>query len=220
MKKLGILLLAVAFGLCVIPSSQAAERYQVSPEFAVKVDYIHFFDSAIKNANAQDFVYVGGEFYMPVFFPNFFLGIEAGWAGPSGTITESAFGATASLDTDITYVPIELNAKYVMPINPCWNFALGAGISYNYMNVDTTLKVVGPGGSGSFSTNDNQWLFGGQFFTELNYRYQNWEFGIDAKYQLTMGEDFIGAATVLGTPTVNNLSGNNVRAGGHIRWMF
>ncbi len=219
MKKLGIFLLAVAFCFCLVPFSQAADRYQISPEFAVKVDYFHFFDSAIKSAGAQDAVYVGGEFYYPVFFPNFFLGVEAGWAGPSGTISETAFGRVASLDTDITYIPIELNMKYVMPINPCWNFAIGAGVSANYMNFDTTLSGLNlAGNSVSINANDNQGLFGGQFFAEFNYRYLNWEFGIDAKYQLTTQEDF-HFATPVGVGILP-ISGDNVRAGGHIRWMF
>ena len=212
-----LLLSMLVFSLVFAASTVSAETCPMGGGFAVKVDYFHFFDSAIKSSNAQDSVYVGGEYYHQFFFPNFLLGIEAGWAGPSGTFTDNSLGFPISQDTDITYVPIELNMKYVMPLSPCFNFALGGGVSANYMNVDVTLTTpLLPGVSVNGS--DSQWLFGGQFFGELNYKYQCWEFGIDAKYQLTNEKNFnFGAGGVTAT---QSLSGDNLRAGGHIRFLF
>ncbi len=217
MKKSGILLLAIAIVLSVETYSFAqAQTYAIGADIALKVDYLHFFDSSIKDAKADNGVFVGVEFYKQLLFPNFYLGVETGWGGTNGTVSGAFAGYSASVDTEIAYVPIELNARYVIPVSQCLNFAIGGGISANWMYTDLTGNVLGV----RSSINDSEWLFGGQFFGELNYRPSKcWELGLDVKYQITTEEDFTYtfSGSTIGTLP---LSGDNLRAGGHIRYLF
>ena len=185
MRRSSWLLLAFAFVLCAAPFVQAQSptepaKLSLGADVALKVDYFHFFDSAFGDLEADNGILVSLEFYKEVFCPHFFLGVEAGW----GTAWGTSHDGDDSRDTDVTYVPIEFNAKYVIPLAPNFALGLGAGVSMNYLNVDADDPNFGE----VFSQDD--WVVGGQFFAELDYKCHNWFFGAHVKYKITDEPDF------------------------------
>jgi hypothetical protein len=66
------------------------------------------------------------------------------------------------------------------------------------------------------SISADDWLFGGQFFIDLNYKFNQWFLGINAKYQIT--EDFEEWGHPYGLDLDHNL--NNWRIGGQIGFWF
>jgi hypothetical protein len=207
-------LLSILIAVMVLFTANAhAEKYELGAGVAVKVDYFHFMDSTIRGLNAQDGYYVGVEAYKELLFPNFFLGMEVGWASTSGNFAglvpgDNSFGIPSgmyALDTDINYIPIEFNAKYVYPLARNLKFGVGAGFSINHF--DFSGQVPGYG-----SVSDNDWVWGGQFFGELNYKYENWFFGINVKYQITEDVRLFGFNT--------GVSADNLRVGGQIGITF
>lgn len=192
MKRLVVVVMITAVAL-MVGSAHAEKRYPLGfGNVALKVDYLRFTDSEVDDLDLANAPYIGVEFFFPVWSPNFYLGLESGYAWSSG----EPFGG---VDLDLDYVPIELNAKYVFEINPCWTFDLGGGISYNYLNIDV---------SGLFRGSEDDWLFGGQFFADLNYKTGPWFFGTNIKYQLTEDIDDV------------DVSANNFRVGGQFGFMF
>jgi hypothetical protein len=142
---------------------------------AVKLDYIGFSDNNLENLGIDDTFYVGLEGYARI-YPNLYLGGEVGYANPDGNGKIDG----NEVKTDVTFIPIELNLKYAVLAYPNFIAGFGAGVSYNYVEADVS-------GNGIKSGDD--WLFGGQFFADLNYTVgSNIFFGVDAKYQLT--DDF------------------------------
>ncbi len=210
MKKKLLLAVLLCFAVLAVPCAQA-ETSDV--DVALKVDYFHFSDSQIKNLNAGDGVYIGVESYKRLFCPNLYLGLTIGWAGTSGSVSGvvSGFGfepAFLSANSSIDYVPIEFNLKYVIPISPCFNFAFGGGPSINYFSISSDAVT----NAGSVHLSDSDWVWGGQFFAELNYNISNWVVGIDLKYQLTEDLHLFGVDTQAGA--------DNFRAGGRVGFKF
>lgn len=123
-------------------------------------------------------IYAGLEGYGEI-RPSLYLGAEAGYAN---SISEA----------DI-FVPIELNLKYAIKAASDFVIDLGAGGSYNYVEEED---------------NENDWLFGIQFFVDSIYTIDKFFLGINAKYQLT--EHFKDT----------NIDFNNWRLGGQIGIMF
>jgi len=206
MNKRFLVALLFCVAVLLAPSAKAESE---GTDLAFKVDYFHFTDSLIKNLNSQDGVYFGLEAYKQLFCRNLYLGIAIGWAGTSGSVSGLVAGpgllpASLSADTSIDYVPIELNAKYVIPINRSLNFAFGGGGSINYFSIGSN--------SGPFHVSDSDWVWGGQVFGELNYRFNNWFIGADIKYQFTEDLNLFGVDTQSGA--------DNFRAGGHIGFSF
>jgi hypothetical protein len=205
MKKL---VLSFILLTCVILASSGvqAQRYEIGADVAVKVDYFRFMDSTLGDLNLQNGVYVGIEAYKQLLVPNLFFGMEVGWAG-----TDSSSGVwrnqllLSSIDLDISYVPIEFNVKYVIPIQPGLKLDFGGGLSYNYLK----FNIDGFFGSAS----DSDWVFGGQFFTALNYTFtNNLYLGVEVKYQLTQN------IKDLGLPS--DVSADNLRVGGQFGYKF
>lgn len=171
----GRLCAAVLFAAIVLASSCAyAQRYALGEsELAVKVEYLRFTDSFISDSNAESGVFVGVEAYRRLLFPDFYLGLEIGWGGSSGDVTLPFFTVAS---TDIDYVPLEFNAKYVFTLDPALTLGLGAGLSINYFSIETNRAFIG---------DERGWITGGQFFVDLNYKFSNWFLGASLKYQLT-----------------------------------
>jgi len=193
------------------PPCVQAQTY--GSDIAVRVDYFHFTDSQIKQLNAEDGVYVGLEAYKQLFAPNLFFGIAIGWAGTSGNVSgvvsNLGFLPTfVSADSSIDYVPIELNVKYVIPFATYFDFAFGAGGSINYFSLSTNVSAP----AGVWHVSDSDWVWGGQFFGEINYRISNWFIGADVKYQFTQDLHLFGVDTQAGA--------DNLRLGGHIGFSF
>lgn len=158
---------------------------------ALKLDYIDFTNGDLDDTDVDTGVYVGLEGYGEI-AQNLYLGMEVGYTQPNGDID--------AYDTELTFVPVELNLKYALEPGPDFIIDFGAGVSLNYGE----FKISGPGLSDSV----DDWLFGGQFFTDLNYKIDRFFFGINVKYQIT--EEFED----------NDFDMNNWRIGGQIGIMF
>ena len=140
--------------------------------FGVKVDYISFTDDFLKDADVDTGVYLGAEIYS-IILPYFYLGLEAGYSNPSGTYRDPILG---NIDTELTYVPIELNAKAAF--EPAKNLAidLGGGVSVNYAEIKGSILGV--------PVTEDDWLWGGQVFADINYIVGGVVYiGINGKYK-------------------------------------
>ena len=203
MKRMAVFLILI--GLTVVSTpvyAQYAQRYEIGADVALKVQYFRFMDSAFKDAGAENGVFVGVEAYKQLFIPNLYFGLEAGWAGTSGSF-DAFNNPRFAIDTDVSYVPIEFNAKYVFEINPCLFFDLGAGFSINYIDIKTEAFRV--------SVSEDDWLWGGQFFGELNYNITpNLFAGIGVKYQLTESTRLFGT----------DANADNLRVGAQVGYKF
>jgi hypothetical protein len=183
MKRCFLFLLVVSFVLAF--SSAYAEMRGPSRaplgfgNFALKVDYIDFTDSDLEDLDVDTAAYVGVEGY-GLIAPNLYLGIEVGYANPDG----SARGFDYDIDTDVTFAPSELNLKYAVNASPNLVIDFGAGISTTYVEIEQTVTTP----DGIIFISDSDWLFGGQFFVDMNYTANQFFMGINAKYHLT--EDF------------------------------
>jgi hypothetical protein len=214
MKKFTVFAMVAVVAL-LAGSAQAEQRYPLGfGNFAVKVDYLRFTDSEMDDLGVANAPYIGAEFYFPVWNPNFYLGIESGYAWSSGdrTVTFFTVGGLpvdVKYDIDVDYVPIELNAKYVFEWCNTWTLAFGGGVSYNYFNLDASASI--DGGNRGFA-GDSDWLFGGQFFADLNYKMGPWFMGANIKYQITEDISFRGFDT--------DVSASNFRVGGQLGYMF
>jgi len=194
MKKL--MLVCLVGVLAVAPAVVCgAERAPLGDgNLAVKVDYLEFTDNDFDNTDLDSGAYVGLEGFFELTH-NLYLGGEVGYVKTEDSVND-IFGV--DVDLDLTYVPVELNAKYAIELAPQFVFDLGGGICYNYAKLEASV-----GGS---SEDDDEWLFGGQFFVDLDYTLNSVFFGINAKYQMT--EEWDGTAF------------DNWRIGGQVGIMF
>lgn len=179
MKRLCLFSLITVFVLATT-SLYAAERLPLgNGELAVKVDYINFPKSDIKDLDLDQGVYVGLEAYGKM-APHLFLGVESGYVFDTGdaTLFSDQVGRHFHTDTTLIYVPIELNLKFVF--EPAQNLVLdfGGGGSYNYARIkaeESDFDVI----------DEEQWLWGGQVFADINYKMGPYFIGVNGKYQWT-----------------------------------
>ena len=190
MKRLFLISICIVF----VMTSTVLHAQERAPlgngNVAVKLDYIVFTNDHFDEAfNQDDGLYIGLEGYGQI-FPNLYLGGEIGQGINIDVLGE-----------DITFVPIELNLKYA--IEAARNFVIdfGAGVSYIYVG----LRDQDPFGSGR---DEDDWLFGGQFFGDLTYKIHWFSIGVNVKYQIT--QDFRDEDFDL----------NNLRVGAQIGIMF
>jgi opacity protein-like surface antigen len=206
MKK--ILLLSLMVVLVFASTSFAAEKYALGMgNIALKVDYINFTESV--EVNNIDFdleldkgIYVGLEGYYAI-YPNLYLGLEAGWAGTSNDDDGEIDGQEINVDIDVTFIPVELNLKYVFELDPNWNIGVGAGISYSFFEIEAD----------GIDESVDDWIFGGQVFADVNYKMsKEWFIGINGKYQFTDDLEFDNIDT--------ETSADNWRVGAQIGYMW
>jgi hypothetical protein len=167
MKKFFLLTLIAVFFSC---STAFCAEKEAMPGLglALKAAYMNFTDSFVKSNDIDKSIYMAVEGYAHL-APEIFLGLEVGIANPSSTVNDHK--------TELMYIPIELNAKYVGEFLPSWNFGIGGGLSYNYAE-----ETVVSGGS---AFNNDDWLLGGQVFAELLYASGNYFVGFSYKRQFT-----------------------------------
>jgi len=171
---------------------------------ALKVDYIAFTEDDLDDLDVDSDLYLGIEGFYEV-SPNFYLGLEVGWTNPEGDVYD--------VDTELTYVPVELNLKYAAEVSPHFVIGFGAGVSYNYAEIELdaatgTFEDIETGEELGSSVDEDEWLFGGQLFLDLNYTFDAFFFGINGKYQLTEEGDDL------------DVSFDNWRIGGQIGFFF
>ena len=205
MKKLFVLSLLVMF-VFASTSVFAAERYALGmSNFALKVDYINFTDDVFDNIDLDNGIYVGIEGYYAV-MPNIYLGMEIGWAGAEN---DDKIG-NLKVDIDVTYIPIELNLKYMAEIAPQLVLGVGGGISYNYFEIEANR----------IDRDADDWVFGGQIFAELNYKMDDfWFLGLETKYQWTEDLKFDDVG-INGRDFDTKTSADNWRIGARVGFVF
>jgi outer membrane protein W len=202
MKKILLLTLMLVF-VFASTTLYAAEKYALGMgNIALKVDYINFTEDVFDNIDLDNGIYLGLEGYYTI-YPNLYLGLEAGWAGTENDGDLEIDGEKRNVDIDVTFVPVELNLKYVFELDPNWNIGVGAGISYNYFKIEAN----------KIDESADDWVFGGQIFADVNYKMsKEWFIGINAKYQFTDDLEFDNVDT--------STSADNFRVGAQIGYMF
>jgi outer membrane protein W len=202
MKKIFLLTLLLAF-VFASTTLYAAEKYALGMgNIALKVDYINFTEDVFDNIDLDNGIYLGLEGYYAI-YPNLYLGLEAGWAGTENDDDIEIDGEKRNVDIDVTFVPIELNLKYVFELDPNWNIGVGAGISYSFFQVEAN----------KIDESADDWVFGGQVFADINYKMsKEWFIGINAKYQFTDDLEFDNVDT--------KTSADNFRIGAQIGYMY
>jgi len=195
MKRLVLFFLVTVF---VVTSSigLAAETAPLGyGNLALKVDRIWFTEDEFDDFDLESGWYVGLEGFSEV-SPGLYAGLEVGWASSDGGVAV----IDIDVDTELTYVPVELNVKYALEVAPMFIIDWGVGVSYNYADIE--LKAAGK------SDSDDEWLFGGQFFVDLNYIFDQFFLSINGKYQITEEGDDV------------DVSFDNWRIGGQIGIFF
>ncbi len=197
MKKVMLLCLIGAF----LMTSAVVSAQETAPlgvgNLALKVDYIAFTEDDLEDADADSGLYLGIEGFGEV-TPNLYLGLEVGYAvSVEGDLDIEFF--TEDVDVEVTYVPVEVNLKYAAEVSPHFVIDFGAGVSYNYAEIEV---------SNGESDSEDEWLLGGQFFVDLNYTFDAFFLGINGKYQLTEEGDDL------------EVSFDNWRIGGQIGFFF
>jgi len=195
MKRLMLFCLIGAF----VVTSTAVFAQEKAPlgvgNLALKVDYIDFTDNDLEDADLDSGLYLGIEGFREV-SPNLYLGLELGYAvNIEGEFDIEFFSDEP--DLDLTYIPVEVNLKYATELSPHFIIDFGAGLSYNYAEIE----VEG-------YDDEDEWLFGGQFFVDLNYTFDAFFLGISGKYQITEEGDDL------------DVSFDNWRIGGQIGFFF
>jgi len=204
MKKIVLLLVVISFILTTSVVYGAEKVLIGNGNIALKMDYLHFTENALDDLDNADCFYVGLEAYNKI-TSNLYVGMEIGYASSEGSaqvINTELIRVKA--DTELTFVPIELNLKYALDITPRLVLDFGAGASYNWMKEEISAR--------GRSSSEDDWLWGGQFFAALNYKIDRFFIGINGKYQLT--EDF----EINDNET--DVNANNWRIGGQIGIMF
>jgi len=195
MKNAIINAVAVLMILGISFSVQAQEIYPLGyGNIAVKLDYFSLDDKVFQGAKEDGGISLGLEIYGQI-VSGLYVGYELAWATQSADFPNNA-------KVEITYVPMELNLKYIFGFGRSFRWDIGGGLSYNYGE----HKVTSTGTPTPTKAND--WMGGGQVFTNLNWVIRNTFIGIDLKYQIT--RDF----------KKTDFSFDNYRIGAHIGWMF
>jgi len=204
MKKVFLVLVAISFMVMTSVAYGAEKVLLGNGNIALKMDYLQFTESALEDLDNDECFYISLEAYNKI-TSNLYVGMEIGYATSEGNAPIEGDSQTVKADTELTYVPIELNLKYAIDVAPRLVLDFGAGASYNWMKLEFSKW-------GGVSSPGDDWLWGGQFFAALNYKIDRFFIGINAKYQLT--EDF----EIDDDET--DVNANNWRIGGQVGIMF
>jgi len=169
MRKLSVVLaFSLILSFAVSSITHAAEELPLGPRnFTIKLDYIDFNEEKIDSGS-----YIGFEGFSEI-GQNFYLGAEVGYVDTDGKTEIQGLRA----DSDVIFIPIELNLKYALKVSPRLIIGLGGGASYNFAKEEVSEPEI--------SSSIDEWLFGGQIFTDINFKFRQVFLGINAKYQIT-----------------------------------
>jgi len=197
----------------------------------LKIGFINFMDEAWEEGDVKYSFYPGLEGYARV-FRNLYIGGEFGYVN-SEELVDAFLGMPIGHNRSLTFLPIELNLKYVIEAAPSFFIDFGAGVSYSYASVQEELYLV----THYSLYDDSAWLLGGQFFVDLTYKVKRFLVGLNWKYQITQSleVDPLRSSELLGSlppslqPLVPQILGfdvfdqadySNFRIGGHIGVTF
>ncbi len=141
---------------------------------ALKLDYINFTDEYFSDTDDAG-LYIGIEGYAAI-TDNLYLGGEIGRAA-----NVEIFG------DDIDFLPVELNAKYVNELGSHFFLDFGGGLSLNRASITVEGDWYDDNGYWTWDNVDlgDEWLFGGQVFTDLIFKIKWFSIGLNGKYKLT-----------------------------------
>lgn len=203
MKKI-VLFFAVVMLIVTSSAAYGADKVLLgNGNIALKASYLNFVENAFEDLDNDDCLYLGLEAYNKI-TPNLYVGMEIGYAQAEGSARLTIGEVSVNADTELKFIPIELNLKYALDITPRMVLDFGAGASYNWMKEE----ISGPG----ISSPGEDWLWGGQIFAALNFKMERLFMGVNAKYQFTESfkiEDFD-----------TDVNANNWRIGGQVGIMF
>ncbi|MDH4227188.1 MAG: hypothetical protein OEV59_05490 [Deltaproteobacteria bacterium] len=180
MKKFIVPIILFAAIALMPQASGAADTYPLGDAtIELKIARINFTDSVVKRANVDSGLYLGLEAYTAA-APNIYLGGEFGYSNLDGSSTVFA----VRTENEITYVPLEFNAKFAIGNPNNLAFSMGGGVSLNYVKERATLP-------NSVIKTSSDWLLGLQLFAAIHYVQDQFFFGADLKLKLT--EEFHSA---------------------------
>lgn len=162
---------------------------------ALKAAHIGFTGDEVKKSDLGDGLYLGVEIYAP-FARNLYVGGEIGYAGPEGSVV--LYGA--DVDTALTFIPFEVNMRYLRNVMSGLDVGAGAGLSYSYIEEKATTAGI--------TVREDDYVFGAQMFVEASYATEEGFVGLFAKYHLT--EDFADSS----------YDYSNMRLGMQAGWFF
>jgi len=136
----------------------------------VKIDQISFTSSTLRGYGIDEDYFIGIE-YAQETTRNTLLCLEIGYANPSGDYRN--LQGNVSMDT--TFIPLELNFKYLFDLENIV-IDIGGGLSLNHVREKR---------SGAINTTHDDWLFGVQFFSDINYVFGDFFAGANVKGTLT-----------------------------------
>jgi hypothetical protein len=131
----------------------------------LRADYLKFEDDLLETLDLEEGYLAALEWYGRV-APGLYIGGDIGYG-----LTDSSLGTTP----EVEFIPVGLNVKYVFSPASFLKCDVGGGVSYNWVDVKG-LAAVG-------KTED--WLWGGQVFSNLNFRFSRFFMGVHARYQHT-----------------------------------
>lgn len=172
MKQVCMFILAILFVLSVSVVRAEEKAPLGSGTFALKIDYIKFNATQIRNSNVDTGLYLGIEGYGHI-GSNWYLGGEVGYANPQGSFTYMG----TPYDAELTFIPVEVNVKRALARSPHYVTSSGFGLSLNF--VEQKTRASGP----PLTTDDILWGF--QFFFDYNYKINNFFVGATFKFQVT-----------------------------------
>ncbi len=100
--------------------------------------------------------------------PKIYIGASLGYAISEGSfIWMDSANVGHKIDTELTYTPVEVNAKYLIELSPELLLSLGGGFSKNYLKEKRAMKLSGVY-TDILRTTDT--VSGHQLFAEVVYR--------------------------------------------------
>ena len=168
-----IVLLAVLPAGFVAKTAQTEETSLEEVTLGLKVGMIGFTSTAADELNVDSGPYVGLEAFRKI-SERLHLGGEIGYARSSGSIP--------LVETELTYVPIELNLKYAAAVTQRMDFTLGGGFSYNYVRFEADCL-------GTCFDSEEDWHPGLQLFGGVQFNALRFLLGVEGKYQVSEERD-------------------------------
>lgn len=152
-------------------TSRAAEEHMPlgAGHILVRVDIIDYTDETIERSGDLDRGALLGVGAYLLASRNIYIGGELGYASTEGDRPGGG-------QSELRYVPLELNIKYAVFVFPDTVVDIGGGFSLNYVDEESI--------SGT-SSNLDDWVVGGQVFASINRLAGNFFIGIEGRYQGT-----------------------------------
>lgn len=170
-KKNLILTVSILFFTALIPVRALALDWEES-KMALNLGTISFLANEIEKSGISRGFFMGIEEYIPV-SEVLELGAELGYASSTGSTKVLSF----KVDTETVFIPIEVNAKYLLGQISGLKTNAGLGLSYNYVKETATVTNI--------TVSENDFLFGFQAFIESVVETEDGFLGLFAKYQAT-----------------------------------